>query len=497
MKRLFWVIAMVFVASSCTKNRQTPKIILPVIVSGNIQLTDSLILEKITIYGFDVATKQPFKQDAILSDQGDFTASLDITRASALTFYGNNSFQILAVPGDSITVDYVESKNEDTFKGSLKFSGKTAITQETLQEFLNGNLLKTDAFFELENQLDYQDLEKFLAKNRISIQNYYNKFLNDKTLNKFLKDYIKADKKFAVLNVKMEYASYANYYGKISPEINSSYYDQLNHVPKLNLQDLVNTTAVNNLLYHNYSFASKKIEEKSPEASSLEIDQTIIENAIEEESYLNQHMIAMLIMSDLNDHSTKLYERNASGLKRYFKNSDLLPYMEQLYLKTRDLLEKPQIPSDAQLLTFQSDDASKFIAEIISNAKGKVIYIDHWATWCGPCKAEFKEAAPALHKKFNQEVEFIYLCHESKKSAYIPSIAEFNIKGKHYFLTAKQGDMIQKQMKLEGFPTYTIFDKKGDQVLSDYIHRPSYGPTSTILSRLINKSDVNLEKTIK
>jgi hypothetical protein len=52
-------------------------------------------------------------------------------------------------------------------------------------------------------------------------------------------------------------------------------------------------------------------------------------------------------------------------------------------------------------------------------------------------------------------------------------------------------------MELEGFPTYTIFDKKGNQVLSDYIHRPSYGPTSAILSKLINEKEVNLKNTTK
>jgi thiol-disulfide isomerase/thioredoxin len=496
MKKLFWVIAIVIIACSCRENKEAPKIAQPVVISGNVQLRDSLILEKITIYGFDMWTKLPFQQDAIINDQGDFTTTIDFTRANTLTFYGNNSFQILAIPGDSITVNYTESKDPDAFKNSIKFSGKTATTQNKLQAYLNGNPLKTDPFFEEGNQLDYHDLEKFIEENVKNIQDYYSMFLNDKTVNKFLKDYINADKKFATLNIKMDYASYANYYGKGTPEVNSSYYEDLNNLPKLEKQDLINTTAVNNLLYNNHSFDSKEIEQKAPQATSIEIDQTIIETAMKKDSYLNQHTIAMLIMRDLNDHSTKLYENNASNMDDYFTDPDLLPFMEQQYFKTKDLLEKPQIPSEAQLLTFQSDDASKFIAEIVSNAKGKVIYIDHWATWCGPCKAEFKEASPALHEKFKEEVEFIYLCHESKENGYIPSIAEFKIKGKHYFLTTKQGRIVQKQIELEGFPTYTIFDKKGNQVLSDYIHRPSYGPTSAILSKLINEKEVNLKNTL-
>nr|WP_262496597.1 thioredoxin-like domain-containing protein [Nonlabens ulvanivorans] len=123
----------------------------------------------------------------------------------------------------------------------------------------------------------------------------------------------------------------------------------------------------------------------------------------------------------------------------------------------------------------------------MANANGKVIYIDNWATWCGPCKSEFKNASPALHEKFKDDVEFVYLCHQSKETGYLPSISKFKIAGKHYFLKEDQSRPIFKQINLEGFPTYTIINKNGDIVLSDYIHRPSYAKTSEILTGLINE----------
>lgn len=153
--------------------------------------------------------------------------------------------------------------------------------------------------------------------------------------------------------------------------------------------------------------------------------------------------------------------------------------------------EQVRESNDIEILTFSNDDASTFIDEIVANAKGKVIYIDNWATWCAPCKAEFTAASPALHEKFKEDVEFIYLCHASKEATFLPSIEEYNIKGKHYFLTDEQGSVVQQQLNLLGFPTYTIFDKKGNQILSDYIHRPSYGPTSDILEKLINDQPVD------
>jgi thiol-disulfide isomerase/thioredoxin len=498
MKYLFWTIAVVIISSSCKDTqevvKQEPK---TVVISGHVQLTDSLELEKITVYGYDMMSKKSFQEDALLNENGDFTTSFPLPSASALTLYGNNSFQIIAVPGDSVSINYTEGRDEAAFKKSITFSGKTATTQEKFQEYLASNPLKTEAFYKEESELDYNDLEKLIDDHTKKLKDYYKTYLDDKTLNKYLKDYIATDKKFATINAKMDYASFANYYGKKVPEMDSPYYKELVHLPELTEEDMVNTNAANSILYNNHAFASREIEKKFPEATPQEINQVIIENAVKEGSYLSYHTVSMLIMRDLDDHSIKLYEDNSEELMDYLKDSSLLTSIQQEYLKTKDLIEKPQIPAEAELLTFKSDDASKFIEEIIANANGKVIYIDNWATWCGPCKAEFKEASPALHEKFKEDVEFVYLCHASKEKAYIPSIAEYQIKGKHYFLTREQGSIVQQQINLEGFPTYTIFDKKGNRVLSDYIHRPSYAPTSDILTKLVLEENTDIANSTK
>ncbi|WP_292901275.1 TlpA disulfide reductase family protein [Nonlabens sp.] len=498
MKNLFWAIALVILSSSCKEAQEDVKQKQnTVVISGHLQLTDSLELEKITVYGYDMMSKKSFQEDALINKNGQFTTSFPLASASALTLYGNNSFQIIAIPGDSIFINYTEGKDEAAFKKNLNFGGKTAATQKKFQEYLASNPLKTEAFYKKESELGYQDLEKLIDDQTKKLNDYYKNYLDDTTLNKYLKDYIATDMKFAVINTKMDYASFAKYYGKKVPEMDSPYYKELIHLPELTEEDLVNTNAVNSILYNNHAYASREIEKKFPEATPQEIDQVVIESALKEGSYLSQHTVSMLVMGDLDDHSTKLYEDNSEQLMDYLKDSSLLTAIQQEYKKTKDLIEQPQIPAEAELLTFKSDDAATFLEEIISNANGKVIYIDNWATWCGPCKAEFKEASPALHEKFKEDVEFVYLCHASKEKAYIPSIAEYQIKGKHYFLTEEQGSIIQQQINLEGFPTYTIFDKKGNRVLSDYIHRPSYGPTSDILTKLVYDKEVDMATSAK
>lgn len=488
MKNTIILLVLVFVLGSCSENEiLTAK---ETYIKGNVQVTDSLELDKITLYGYDIFEKQSIQKDIPVNENGDFETVIDLKYASEFTLYGINSFSILAVPGDTINANFIESKKAADFADNLQFTGRTATTQENLQDYLNNNPIDTDEFFVNESDKDYKDLEEYLGNQKDVLKKHYKKFQDDTTINKFLRDYINADEKYALHNIKMEYASFARYYGKKVPEMNSDYYSSIDKLPRLEKEDLVNSSTVNDLLYHHHTFASQEIEKKSPEATTTEIDQIIIEKAVEKDTYLNRHTIAMLVMGDLKNHSLQLYESNSERLNQYFENTTLGISLQERYEEERKLLDNPDLPKETELLTFKTDDPSKYLEEIISNANGKVIYIDNWATWCGPCKAEFKEASPALHEKFKEDVEFVYLCHASDKKAYLPSISQFQIKGKHYFLDEKEGAVVQDQINLEGFPTYTIIDQQGNQVLSDYIHRPSYKKTTEILNDLIQNDEM-------
>ena len=66
----------------------------------------------------------------------------------------------------------------------------------------------------------------------------------------------------------------------------------------------------------------------------------------------------------------------------------------------------------------------------LSSLKGKVIYIDIWATWCGPCIEELPHLEK-LRKKFaqNKEIEFISLSIEDDKQKWKNYISKNNMQG--------------------------------------------------------------------
>jgi thiol-disulfide isomerase/thioredoxin len=121
----------------------------------------------------------------------------------------------------------------------------------------------------------------------------------------------------------------------------------------------------------------------------------------------------------------------------------------------------------------------------LESLKGKYVYIDVWATWCGPCIGEIpslKEVEKAYHGK---NIEFVSISIDEKKDhdKWKTMVADKELKGIQLFAdNAWKSDFV-KNYAIDGIPRFILIDTEGKIINAD-APRPSDPKLKEVLTEL-------------
>ena len=176
----------------------------------------------------------------------------------------------------------------------------------------------------------------------------------------------------------------------------------------------------------------------------------------------------MLLNRFLTRHNYAMdFDGGLEYLKGVVNNFNLSDKYVDEYLKHKAVLVGADFPQEVVLVDAEGN------AVDFSTFKGKFVYVDMWASWCGPCCREVP-FLQALEAEFEGgDVVFVSISTDADETAWKAKLKELDMHGNQ--LHDRDGNL-SKILNVGGIPFFVVYDKEGK--LHTYgALRPSMGET--------------------
>lgn len=111
------------------------------------------------------------------------------------------------------------------------------------------------------------------------------------------------------------------------------------------------------------------------------------------------------------------------------------------------------VGSPAPLWTLNTPDGASIALE---DLRGKVVIMDFWATWCGPCR-QVMPSLQALHEEHGEELVVIGVNTWEQEDP-----AAFMLENGYTYPMVINGDAVAQEYFVEGIPTFYVIDQNGN-----------------------------------
>jgi thiol-disulfide isomerase/thioredoxin len=167
----------------------------------------------------------------------------------------------------------------------------------------------------------------------------------------------------------------------------------------------------------------------------------------------------------------------------YYQNRYLSICKTQRYA---DYFQKSVMPMNDKISATSLYDVNKKLVDFKEiTSKNKLTYVDFWASWCAPCRAEMPDSKKLRDEYASKGVNFVYISTDENAADWDKANKKIGLPDNMSFLLPNPSENpLKKQFKITAIPRYMLIDKNG-KVIDDDAPRPSDKEIRGVLDELL------------
>ncbi|MFB9076131.1 TlpA family protein disulfide reductase [Flavobacterium procerum] len=420
--------------------------------------------DQIKIYDFQNQIVSEIK----VSPQGKFAETLKLKDGFYTLKYEDASSKMFLESGSNLNVSF-DAKD---LKKSLKFSGKGGAVNSYIQKKSSKNWGIAEDL-KIRYGLSETDFKRMMTKAKTSKDSL---LLSQVGISENFKNKEKRNINYEYINEMIKYESDpAHYTANPDFKVSADFLPELKTFDYDNSDDFYFSNSYKNIVLGHYRRLGKELAERD-----------------KHDNYYLSYITAVSRAKNQDIKNILLYEhaKNAiaytSDVQEYYKiyiNSSTdqanNKVISQIYEKLLPISKGNMSPKFVGYDSYSGDKVS------LDDLKGKYIYIDVWATWCGPCKVEIPHLGKIEEEYKGKNIQFLSISIDKRADIekWKKMINDKKMGGIQVIADNAWDSKFIQDYFIKGIPRFILIDPQG-KIISSNAPRPSEAKLRDLLNGL-------------
>lgn len=149
--------------------------------------------------------------------------------------------------------------------------------------------------------------------------------------------------------------------------------------------------------------------------------------------------------------------------KQPVSDSELNSLAPEFQVQIREVqaqLKQEADGSKGKICDLPEGEPLEWLPKIVAEHKGHFVFVDFWATWCGPCRTGMKEIESVKDELTARDVDFIYITDTSSSTdEWMKCVSQHT--GDHFIVPQDKMKEMQIPDYDNAIPHYLIYDREG------------------------------------